>query len=245
MPKVVVIIPVRFGSTRLPGKPLADISGKTMVQRVYEQVIKAQGVDQVLVATDEDQISLACQGFGCEAVMTATEHRCGTDRIREAAQKLGLAEDDIVVNVQGDQPLIPPQTVEEVIAPLVAEPELGMSTLAVPMSYQDAQDPVNVAVVLNYRGDALYFSRAVLPFVRDKGTPVTYLKHLGIYAYRRWFLDVFHGLPMGELENIEKLEMLRALENGYQIRVAITAHDSIEVDRPEDIVKVEKILAGR
>lgn len=242
MAQVTVIIPVRFGSTRLPGKPLADIAGKSMVQRVYEQVAKAKGVDRVLVATDDDKISLACDGFGCKAVMTAAEHRCGTDRIREAALCLELAEDDIVVNVQGDQPLIPHQTVEEVIAPLIADPDLGMSTLAVPMSWEDAQDPVNVAVVLDKNSDALYFSRAPLPFVRDEGTPVTYLKHLGIYAYRRWFLDIFHGLPMGELENIEKLEMLRALEYGHKIRVAVTEHDSIEVDRPEDILKVEKML---
>lgn len=242
MARTVVFIPVRFGSTRLPGKPLADIAGKPMVRRVYEQVAAAAGVDQVVVATDEERIVSVCDSFGCKSVMTSGDHCCGTDRIWEAAHSLGLAGDDIVVNVQGDQPLIPPETVDEVIAPLAADPAIGMSTLAVPMSYDDALDPVNVAVVLDTKGDALYFSRAPLPFVRDEGTPVTYLKHLGIYGYRRWFLDIFHSLPQGELEEIEKLEMLRVLEHGHSIRVAVTGHDSIEVDRPEDIDKVEEIL---
>ncbi len=241
---VVVFIPVRYASTRLPGKPLALIAGKPMVQRVFEQAAKAEGVDRVVIATDDDRIARTCAEFGAQAVMTAAEHRCGTDRVWEAARRLGLTENDIVINVQGDQPLIPPETIEEVAKPLQDDPELGMATLAVPMSPEDAQDPVNVAAVLDEEGYALYFSRAALPFDRDGDNPVTYLKHLGIYAYRRWFLDLFHELPTGKLEEIEKLEMLRALEHGHRIKVAVTEHDSIEVDRPEDVFKVERILAG-
>jgi 3-deoxy-manno-octulosonate cytidylyltransferase (CMP-KDO synthetase) len=242
--KKVVFIPVRYASTRLPGKPLVDIAGKPMVRHVYERVCEAQGVDEVIVATDDGRIAEACKLFDCPTTMTAVEQRCGTDRIKEAADNLGLSDNDIIVNVQGDQPLIPHQTVEEVIAPLTRDDKLGMSTLAVPMSYGDALDPVNVAVVLDNESNALYFSRAVLPFVRDEGTGVTYLKHLGIYAYRKWFLDLFSSWETGVLEDIEKLEMLRVLEQGHKIKVAVTTHDSIEVDRPEDVVKVEKILRG-
>lgn len=241
---VTAIIPVRYQSSRLPGKPLVDIAGQPMIQRVYTQVASADGVDRVVIATDDERIAQACQGFGGRVVMTGLEHNCGTERVGEAADRLGLAPDEIVVNVQGDQPLIPPQTVTEVAALLTADPALNISTLAVPMSREEAADPINVAVVLDDSGFALYFSRSVIPFDRDGDQPVVYLKHLGIYAYRRRFLDRFKAWGPGRLEEIEKLEMLRVLERGGRIKVGVTEHDSIEVDRPQDVVKVESVLAG-
>jgi len=243
--RLVVFIPCRLASTRLPGKPLALIAGKPMVQRVYEQALKARGVAEVVVATDSAEIAAAVEGFGGRAVMTAAEHACGTDRVAEAARSLGLDREDIAVNIQGDQPLCPPELVEQVIEPLRADPGLGMSTLAAPMRAREAAHPDNVCLVIDRQGRAIYFSRAMIPHPRDPGPPRTYLKHLGVYAYRAWFLEVFSRLPLGELEQIEKLEQLRALENGHPIGVIVTEHDSIEVDRPEDIRRVEAILAAR
>jgi len=240
---VVVLIPARLGSSRLPGKPLASIAGQTMIQRVFQRAVRAQGIDRVAVATDDAEIARLVESFGGQAVMTSPDHASGTDRLAEAARLLDLAGDDLVVNVQGDQPLCPPELIEEVVVPLKADPDLGMATLATPMSRTEAADPVNVCVVADGQNNALYFSRAVIPFVRDEGDVTTFLKHLGVYGYRVWFLELFSELRPGRLEQIEKLEQLRALEAGLRIKVVLTSHDSIEVDRPEDVRRVEKILA--
>jgi 3-deoxy-manno-octulosonate cytidylyltransferase (CMP-KDO synthetase) len=241
--KVVAIIPSRFGSTRFNGKPLALISGKAMIQHVYESAYCAKSMDRVVVATDDDRIYRAVVRFGGQAIMTSEDHRSGTDRVAEAAQKLGLALEDIVINVQGDQPLMDPRCLDEVISPLISDPDLGMSTLAFCIvNPNEYTNPKDVKVVMDDRGDALYFSRAGIPFGRDEGERFDSHKHLGVYAYRRRFLETFRKLPTGRLESIEKLEQLRALEYGHRVRVVVTSHDSPEVDLPSDIPRIEKLI---
>ena len=238
--KIVVIIPSRFGSTRFEGKPLALISGKPMIQWVYERAASAEHVDQVVVATDDMRIVSVVNGFGGRAMLTAAENRSGTDRVAEAAEKLNLSADDIVVNIQGDQPCIHPACIQEVTTPLVDNPDNQMSTLAFKIINPDEiANPKDVKVTFDVLGNALYFSRAAIPFARDDGTVFDTYKHLGIYAYTRRFLDIFRNLPDGRLENIEKLEQLRAMEHGYRIHVVVTPHDSPEVDIPEDIHRIQ------
>jgi 3-deoxy-manno-octulosonate cytidylyltransferase (CMP-KDO synthetase) len=240
--KVAAIIPSRYKSTRFEGKPLAPIGGRPMIRHVYEAASRAKHVDLVAVATDDRRIAEAVKRFGGAVVMTAESHRSGTDRVNEAAGILGLSGDDIVINVQGDQPLIDPRCLEQVIAPLQSGSDLGMSTLAYkitdPIEYKNPKD---VKVVMDRRGNALYFSRSPLPFGRD-GEAFDSYKHLGIYAYTKRFLEIFSGLDSGELERIEKLEQLRALEFGHPIRVVVTSHDSPEVDLPEDIARIERLI---
>ncbi|MDA8125002.1 MAG: 3-deoxy-manno-octulosonate cytidylyltransferase [Deltaproteobacteria bacterium] len=243
--QVVCIIPSRYESSRFPGKPLADLCGKPMIQHVYERVLQARCVTFAAVATDDQRIFQAVSAFGGRAVMTASRHRSGTDRIAEAVEALGLADDAIVVNIQGDQPLFEPVQVDEVVGPLSDDPSIPMSTLI----YRIVRDeeithPNAVKVVFDARNDALYFSRATIPFVRDRGLAADYYKHHGIYAYRRSFLRTFTTLPEGVLERLEALEQLRALEQGYRIRVVITPHDSVEVDTPEELARVRRILLG-
>jgi 3-deoxy-manno-octulosonate cytidylyltransferase (CMP-KDO synthetase) len=244
--KAIAIIPSRYGSTRFEGKPLALICGKPMIQHVYEAASRATHIHGVVVATDDRRIQDAVKEFGGRVVMTSNQLRSGTDRAAEAAQKLGLSLDDIVINVQGDQPLIDPRCLDEVVAPLVSEPALAMSTLAFRIvDPKEYLNPKDVKVVMDQQGDALYFSRAPIPFGRDKDEEFDSFKHLGVYAYRRRFLEVFLKLPMGRLEVIEKLEQLRALENGHRVRVVVTAHDSPEVDLPADIVRIEELIEHR
>ncbi len=238
--KTVVIIPSRYGSTRFEGKPLALISGKPMIQWVYERAAGAENVDTVVVATDDARIVSAVNRFGGNTILTDAENRSGTDRVAEAADKLNLAADDIVVNIQGDQPCIHPACIQEVTAPLRANPENQMSTLAFKIvRAEEITNPKDVKVTFDTLGNALYFSRAAIPFARDADTVFDTYKHLGVYAYTRRFLDIFRNLPDGRLENIEKLEQLRAMEYGYRIQVVITEHDSAEVDIPEDIPRIE------
>ena len=240
--KIVVIIPSRYGSTRFDGKPLALISGKPMIQCVYERAVSAGIVDQVVVATDDARIYGAVTGFGGIAIMTGAENRSGTDRVAEAAEKLNLAADDIVVNIQGDQPRIHPSCIQEVAAPLIKNPDIQMSTLAFRIiNPEEITNPKDVKVIFDVLGNALYFSRSAIPFGRDASTVFDTYKHLGIYAYTRRFLDMFRSLPDGRLENIEKLEQLRALEHGYRIRVMVTDHDSPEVDVPDDIRRIQNL----
>lgn len=245
MPKIVCVIPSRYQSSRFPGKPLADLCGKPMIQHVYERALKAAGVSSALVATDDERIFRAVEGFGGKAAMTSTALRSGTDRIAEAVETINLSDDAIVVNIQGDQPLFEPVQIDEVVAPLLADPSIPMSTLI----YRIVRDeeiihPNAVKVVSDHDGFALYFSRATIPFVRDKGKKAEYFKHHGIYAYRRSFLRIFAALPDGALENLESLEQLRALEYGYRIKVVETAHDSVEVDTPEELARVGRIIRG-
>ena len=241
--KIFAIIPCRYESTRFEGKPLALISGRPMIQHVYENVALSEKVDQVVVATDDQRILETVRRFNGRAVLTAVDNRSGTDRVAEAAEILGLSLDDIVVNVQGDQPMIKPMAIDTVAAPLVEDPTLEMSTLAcVITDSREYTNPKDCKVVVDHNGYALYFSRAPIPFVRDPGDRYEALKHLGIYAYRRSFLEIFRYLPLGKCEQIEKLEQLRALEFGYRIKIVVSEHDSPEVDLPEDIQRIEQLL---
>jgi 3-deoxy-manno-octulosonate cytidylyltransferase (CMP-KDO synthetase) len=241
-PEVVVVIPSRYAATRLPGKPLVNLAGKPMVQRVYEQAKLAQTVHRVLVATDDQRIVDAVQAFAGEARMTRSDHRTGTERIAEvAAHEHG----DVFVNVQGDEPLIDPVAIDTAVAALLEDPPAQIATVATPIRHvPDIMDPNVVKTVLDFDSNALYFSRAPIPWVRDtqKKIHVRYWKHLGLYVFQRDALLEYPTLPQGELEKIEQLEQLRWLENGWKIRVAEVEHDAVSVDVPEDVTRVEKLL---
>jgi len=243
--EIVCIIPSRYESSRFPGIPLADLCGRPMIQHVYERVARARAVPYVAVATDDFRIFNAVRNFGGNAIMTAASHRSGTDRIAEAVQTLNLSDDAIVVNIQGDQPIFEPGQVDEVIAPLLKDPSLPMSTLIYKIvREEEITHPHAVKVVFDAQHFALYFSRSTIPYVRDKKLSVDYYKHHGIYAYRRDFLDVFTQLPEGRLEKLEALEQLRALEHGHKIKCVITPHDSVEVDNEQELDRVRRILTG-
>jgi 3-deoxy-manno-octulosonate cytidylyltransferase (CMP-KDO synthetase) len=241
--KVVCIIPSRYHSTRFAGKPLADLCGKPMIQHVYERVLRSKAASFAAVATDDERIAAAVKKFGGNAVMTSPRHRSGTDRIAEAVAGLGLAESDIVVNIQGDQPVFAPSQIDEVAEPLLADPSIPMSTLIYKIVRdEEIAHPNAVKVVFDHDHYAIYFSRATIPYVRDTGNKAVYYKHHGIYAYRKDFLDVFTRLPEGVLEKLEALEQLRALEYGYRIKVVETLHDSIEVDTPQELERVKDFI---
>ena len=234
------VIPSRFGSKRFKGKPLAMVAGKPMIQRVYEQAAKARSIDRVVVATDDDRIYDTVMAFGGEAVMTPTDLRSGTDRVWEASRFLCPAPDGVIINIQGDQPIYSPECLNELIAPFDTDPTLGMSTLAVEITDpRELDDPSSVKVTINRKGFALYFSRSQIPFPRDGKSYLPTYRHLGFYAYRRSFLETVTGLGESLLEQTEKLEQLRVLEYGYDIKVVITEHDSLSVDLPEDIDRIE------
>jgi len=246
-PKVVAIIPARYQSNRFPGKPLAKISGKPMIQHVYERALKVPLLSRVAVATDDERIAEGVRSFGGEVVMTRSDHVSGTDRLAEAATIMNIPEQDVVVNIQGDQPLFDAEVVEQVARPLLDDPALPMSTLIYKIiRKEEIHDPNHVKTVFDKHGKALYFSRSPIPFQRnpDEPVPPTYYKHLGFYAYRKGFLLTFVSLPEGEWERFEKLEQLRALEYGYAIQVVLTDHDSIEVDTPKDLERVEEFIRG-
>ncbi len=241
-PKVIVVIPARYGSTRLAGKPLISLAGKPMIQRVYERAKMAQRAERVIVATDDERIVKAVEGFGGEARMTRTEHRTGTERIAEVAAR---EEGDVFVNVQGDEPLLDPGAIDVAVNALLEEPAASISTVATPIKTPgDIMDPNIVKTVLDFDGNALYFSRAPIPWVRDTASKiqVRHLKHLGLYVFQREALLEYATLPQGELERIEQLEQLRWMENGWKIRVAEVEHDAISVDVREDVARVEKLL---
>jgi 3-deoxy-manno-octulosonate cytidylyltransferase (CMP-KDO synthetase) len=240
--KVLVVIPARYGAKRFPGKPLAPIAGKPMIQHVFERARKAKTVSRVVVATDDDRIRNAVQGFGGEAVMTRTDHRSGTDRISEVSAHIPA---DIYVNVQGDEPLVSPETIDTVVAEMVADESIQIATPCVLITEaQDIADPNVVKVVRDFEGNGMYFSRAPIPWVRDpdSGIAVSHWKHLGLYAFRHSALVEYPTLPPGELEPIEQLEQLRWLENGFRIRVVETTHDAVSVDVPADVERVEKLI---
>lgn len=241
--RTVAVIPSRFGSTRFEGKPLAPIAGKPMIQHVYESASRAATISEVVVATDDKRIMDAVAAFNGKALMTSAACRSGTDRVAEAADLMGLEAEDIAINIQGDQPLVRPECFDAVVAPLIESPELGMSTLAFAITdWQEYHNPKDCKVVMDHQGNALYFSRAGIPLERDGEGRFTAYKHLGVYAYTRRFLEIFRQLPAGRLEQIEKLEQLRALEHGHPIRVVITPYDSPEVDLPEDIPRIEALM---
>ncbi|MFN3567961.1 MAG: 3-deoxy-manno-octulosonate cytidylyltransferase [Caldimicrobium sp.] len=236
----VIIIPARYGSTRFPGKPLIDLWGKPLIQHVYERAL-ASGLKEIYVATDDKRIFDTVVNFGGKAVLTG-EHPSGTDRVAEAVNILGFDDEDLIINLQGDQPLFPQEYFSPLVKPLILYSEISMATLAVPLkNKQDLLNPNKVKVVLDKRGCALYFSRSPIPFHRAPGREPLYLKHIGVYVYRKKFLDEFVKLPQGDLEQAEKLEQLRALEYGFKIAVSIVPTDFPEVDTPEDLEYIRNL----
>ncbi|HVO65668.1 MAG TPA: 3-deoxy-manno-octulosonate cytidylyltransferase [Syntrophales bacterium] len=241
--KVICIIPARYESTRFPGKPLADLCGKPVIQHVYDRVLKAKTVSYVAVATDDERIFEAVRRFGGQAIMTSGAHRSGTDRIAEAVSKLDLSDSDVVVNIQGDQPVFEPSQIDEVAKPLLDDPTIPMSTLIYKIvREEEITHPNAVKVVYDKDYFAIYFSRATIPYVRDKENKALYYKHHGIYAYRSVFLKTFTRLPEGVLEKLEALEQLRAMEHGYRIKVVETLYDSVEVDTPQELERVRGLI---
>ena len=248
--KTLGVIPARYGAQRFPGKPLALIAGKPLVQHVYEQACKAK-LNAVVVATDDERIADTVRAFAGAVAMTPSDCPSGTDRAAIVARQCDC---DIIVNIQGDEPLMQPEMINQLVDGLVADPHCVMATLARRIESADVlANPNAVKVVFASNGNALYFSRYPIPFVRDApgtkpehaGTKPEHFKHLGIYAYRREFLLEFVKLAPSRLELTEKLEQLRALENGFAIKVLVTQHDSIGVDTPEDVKLVEAILGKK
>lgn len=245
--KFIAIIPARYASTRFPGKPLADMGGKPMIQRVYEQVKRA--VHDVWVATDDSRIFDTVQSFGGKAVMTSTEHRSGTDRIQEAYSKIG--EDfDVVINVQGDEPFIQPEQIES-LKECFDSKDVELATLVKPFKKEDGFDvlfnPNSPKVVINKKNEAIYFSRSIVPYIRDAHHTEwldkhIFYKHIGMYAYRVDVLKEITQLPQSSLEKAESLEQLRWIENGYRIRVGYTDVETIGIDTPEDMERAIKLL---
>ncbi len=234
---VIAIIPARYASTRFPGKPLVDIAGKPMIQHVYERTSQATAVGRVVVATDDERIRAAVENFGGEVVMTRDDHPSGTDRLAEVAAGL---DSGLIVNVQGDEPLINPAMIDQAVEPLLADDTIEMGTLKSRIdSEEDYLNPNVVKVVTDLNNFALYFSRSPLPFMRDRTWRESALyKHVGLYVYRRELLLKYPELPETALEKAEKLEQLRALEHGYRIYVAETGYQSVGVDAPEDVARV-------
>ena len=264
--RVIGVIPARWGSTRLPGKPLAMIKGKSMIRRVYEQCLKAEMLDEVIVATDDVRIMREVEGFGGRAVMTSKKCRNGTERVQQIAnnkeqignnkEQIGnnkeqiannkeqiankkyLFDGDIFVNVQGDEPFIPPENIDLLVRKML-EKKVDIATMAIRFKdEEEAKDVNKVKVVFDKDGMALYFSRSVIPFNREKEKKINYFKHIGIYAYTRKFLMEFGKMKRSKLEEAEMLEQLRFLENGYGILVVETRKDSISIDTPKDLIEL-------
>ncbi len=243
---VVGVIPARYASSRFEGKPLANIAGKPMIRRVYEGCARATVLSRVLVATDDSRILDAVRNFGGEALLTSTDHPSGTDRIAEACRLMEVGEDAIVVNIQGDEPLLEPIMIRLLVEAL-RDSGASMATLVFESGNEkEYLDPNVVKAVVDREGKALYFSRSPLPYVRDRdhAAPVSFLKHLGFYAYRNSFLQRFTQLPQGRLEQIEKLEQLRALENGFTIQTANSPMETHGVDTPEDLEYILGAFSG-
>ena len=239
LPETVAIIPARYGSTRFPGKALAEINGKTLIRHVYERVSLSDAVSRVVVATDDERIAGEVEKFGGTVVMTSSDHKSGTDRVVEASKITG---GDIIVNVQGDEPLIEPKLIDNVIENLLRDSGIVCSTAAFLVTNIEVyNNPNNVKVVCDLNGRALCFSRSPLPFYRDSEFQEAYI-HIGMYCFRKDFLDVYSGLKPTHLETAEKLEQLRILESGYRIGVVITDHAVIGVDTEEDLENVRRLM---
>jgi 3-deoxy-manno-octulosonate cytidylyltransferase (CMP-KDO synthetase) len=242
------LIPARYASSRFPGKPLVDIGGKTMIRRVYEQVMPV--LDEVWVATDDERIQNEVLSFGGKVVMTSETHRSGTDRCLEAAQKIG-GDFDVIINIQGDEPFIQPSQIESLKACFLNYPEINLATLIKQFTEKDGieslSNPNSPKVVVDSRGRALYFSRSVIPYIRSSEKEEwlkqgLFYKHIGIYGYKKETLKEIASLPQSNLEKLESLEQLRWIENGYQIQTAITDIENIAIDTPEDLDKINEIL---
>lgn len=238
------IIPARYASTRFPGKPLVDIHGKTMLQRVYEQCLKSK-LDRLLVATEDERIASHVKEFNGEVILTASSHKSGTDRIAEALEKLNIQDDSIVLNIQGDEPFINPEDINKLIA-CFEKQKTQIATLVKKIdTIETLENPNNPKVVLNENKEALYFSRSPIPHLKDFKKEEwlnhhTFFKHIGIYAFRKTVLKEINQLPCSLLEKMEGLEQLRWLENGYRIQTAETNSESIAVDCPEDLIRINK-----
>lgn len=240
--KVIGVIPARYGSSRFPGKIIAEISGKPMIRRVYEQVKKSKLLDDLIVAVDDERVKKVVEGFGGNAVMTSPQHQSGTDRIAEVMEKNDC---DIVVNIQGDQPLLDPNMIDEAVQPLLDDETIPMSTIKTKIDAEGYNDPGVVKVVTDVNGFALYFSRSLIPFPREGNKNKDVFEHVGLYVYRRDFLLKISKIPQSFLEKTEMLEQLRVLENGYKILVVETKSDraaGVSVDTPEDLANVEKLI---
>lgn len=245
--KQVLVIPARYGSSRLPGKPLLELAGKPLIQHVYERAVDA-GFVTVLVATDDERIRHVCKGFGAQVAMTASTHETGSDRLAEVVQQQGWGDDTIVVNLQGDEPLTPVVNLHQLARNLAQNPNAGIATLATSIASEaDFLNPNIVKVVRDEQGMALYFSRAPIPFQRDAGMIISEyaLRHIGMYAYRAGFLKAFAGLTPSLPEQLEKLEQLRALSHGFKIHVDIASEvPGSGVDTQDDLAKVEQLLSS-
>ncbi len=242
---VLVVIPARYDSRRFPGKALAPIAGKPMIQHVIDRVRQARRVTRIVVATDDDRIVRSVEGSGGQAVLTRRDHRCGTERVAEVAAQIEAA---IYVDVQGDEPLIDAETIDVVVQSMLEDDSVQLATACSAIAQAaEIMDPNVVKVVFDFEGNALYFSRAPVPWVRDADGPVAaqHWKHIGLYAFRRDALLDYTTLPPGELERVEQLEQLRWLENGYRIRVVESSYNAVSVDVPADVARVEELLKAR
>lgn len=243
--KILGVIPARYTSSRFPGKPLAQIGNKSMLEHVYDRASQARYLTSILVATDDERIAAAARAFGAPVRMTRADHASGTDRVAEAASADTA---DVIVNIQGDEPLIDPAAIDAAILPLLHDEELLMATLKKRIEDpRETGDPNVVKVVTDRNDNAIYFSRSTIPYVRggDSGAAkIAHFKHIGLYVYRRDFLLGYSDLPVGPLEQAERLEQLRALENGYPIRVVETEYESLGVDTPEDLERVSKLFTA-
>jgi 3-deoxy-manno-octulosonate cytidylyltransferase (CMP-KDO synthetase) len=239
--KILGVIPARFASSRFPGKVLVPISSKPMLQHVYERASRARYLGSTIIATDDPRVFDAARNFGAQVRMTRADHVSGTDRVAEVASAESA---EIIVNIQGDEPLIDPDAIDAAILPLEHNADVVMSTLKKEIEdRREITDPNVVKVVTDIAGDAIYFSRCPIPFGREGHRP-RHFKHIGLYVYRRDFLLGYSGLPIGPLEQAERLEQLRAIENGYKIRVVETEYESLGVDAPADLARVTELLEG-
>ncbi len=243
--QIIGIIPARYRSTRFEGKSLAMICGVSMIQRVYKQAEKSKALSRLIVATDDMRIFRDVEAFGGEAMLTLKGHKSGTDRVAEAASRLRIPSSGIIVNIQGDEPLLRAEIIDKMLSPLLTDKAIVMSTLVYRIRFKKEIDDADIVkTTFDKEGFALYFSRAAIPHNSSSGK-VNYYKHLGLYAYRKNFLLKFARMPRTPLEKIERLEQLRVLESGERIKVVETNYDPVEVDKPEDIKKVERILRNQ
>ncbi|MCK5083830.1 MAG: 3-deoxy-manno-octulosonate cytidylyltransferase [Candidatus Omnitrophica bacterium] len=239
--KIIGIIPARWASTRFEGKVLAEVGGKPMIQHVWERARQSELLNDLIIACDDERVVVAAEQFGAKTVLTSKNCASGTDRIAEAVESI---EGDIIVNIQGDEPLIDPAVIDALATALVDDSSCLMGTMIkVLTSKKELKDPNVVKVVIDGEGNALYFSRSPIPYNRDDDDEAIYYKHLGIYAYRRDFLLSYKNLPKSNLEKVEQLEQLRVLEFGYKIKTVVTDVETIGVDTPEDLSRVEKLLS--
>lgn len=242
MMKTIVIIPARFGSTRFPGKPLAIIKGKPMIRWVYENALKCEKVDDVYVATDDSRIFECVESFNGKALMTSDKHTCGTDRLAECAEILKLDDEDIILNIQGDEPTFRKEMIEDLVS-IFDDESVYFGTLKVEIDKNEELDNPNVVKVIDdVNKDAIYFSRFTIPYERDTNNKSKHYKHIGAYGYKKWFLMKYSSMEKSALEISESLEQLRAIENGYKIRVKETKYHTVGVDTPEQVKEVEELM---